>query len=340
MHVVRMLVCTLMVVAATAIPRTNADIFEAAEGGVLADVKALVDQGVDVNCRDNWGTTPLMRAALNGNLEVCTFLLSNGGRVDIKDQKGFTVLDYLRNRITDPTRMSKDDVEKALGIKLQAGQYTPPAAPEEQLVLQRILRLLEGQTHAELGRAAADPNAKAALFAAVEAGNLSQVTAVIRGGVSVDSVNEKGMTPLMVAASIGNIGACELLLDHHPELATVSKEGLGVVQYAKGVPEILWLVQTAMEDRDLADIKLLVGSGLDINRPNPRRGGRTMLMQAAADGKSRLCEFLVDHGADANAKDSSGMDAAGYARRSGLPEEEKLRLVQLLLTGKNKQRLQ
>jgi ankyrin repeat protein len=45
---------------------------------------ALLDAGADVNAPDTFGRTPLMYAALNGNLDIVTLLIDNGADIDLQ----------------------------------------------------------------------------------------------------------------------------------------------------------------------------------------------------------------------------------------------------------------
>ena len=51
----------------------------AASEGQLEAAKTLVSHGAHINIADRWGDTPLDSAALNGNHDVGTYLLDNGG---------------------------------------------------------------------------------------------------------------------------------------------------------------------------------------------------------------------------------------------------------------------
>ena len=53
---------------------------EAAAGGHLSMVRFLVDQGLDVNVRDNRGDTPKRWAELRGHTKVVAWLESKGGK--------------------------------------------------------------------------------------------------------------------------------------------------------------------------------------------------------------------------------------------------------------------
>ena len=64
----------------------------AARKGDAAKVKALVEQGVDVNAKTPQGTTALGLAADNGHLEVVQLLLRHKADVNGKDLLGFTPL--------------------------------------------------------------------------------------------------------------------------------------------------------------------------------------------------------------------------------------------------------
>jgi ankyrin repeat protein len=58
--------------------------------GVFANeeiCKALIAHGADVNARDAWGNTPLSDAASAGRLQVCQALLSAGATADVRNQE-------------------------------------------------------------------------------------------------------------------------------------------------------------------------------------------------------------------------------------------------------------
>jgi len=63
------------------------------EAETIATIEALLNAGVDINAADNRGETALFGAAREGYTEVVKFLSSHGGRLDIKNKRGFTPLD-------------------------------------------------------------------------------------------------------------------------------------------------------------------------------------------------------------------------------------------------------
>jgi ankyrin repeat protein len=69
-----------------------ANIHNAARNGNLNRVKALLNQGVPVNARDNDGYTPLHLAANYGRLNVVQELLQRGARVNPRSKGGITPL--------------------------------------------------------------------------------------------------------------------------------------------------------------------------------------------------------------------------------------------------------
>lgn len=63
--------------------------------GEVEIVKKFVSYGADVNEMTN-GKTPLMYAARANQLEITTFLIEQGAKVDVKDKYGLTALDYAK----------------------------------------------------------------------------------------------------------------------------------------------------------------------------------------------------------------------------------------------------
>ncbi|MCO5297063.1 MAG: ankyrin repeat domain-containing protein [Fimbriimonadaceae bacterium] len=73
----------------------------AANGGDLEIVKFLVNQGLDVNAKDNRGMTPLMHSVFSSGLpkdkapiEIVRLLIDLGADLDAKDAKGQTAYDW------------------------------------------------------------------------------------------------------------------------------------------------------------------------------------------------------------------------------------------------------
>lgn len=55
--------------------------------------RLLLDQGAHIDDEDNYGKTPLNKAAANSKLETVRLLLSRGARKGIKDKEGRIPLD-------------------------------------------------------------------------------------------------------------------------------------------------------------------------------------------------------------------------------------------------------
>jgi len=68
------------------------DIFEASRTGNLSRVRELIASGVDVNARNNTGTTVLMYASRHGHIEVVRELIARGADVNLRNVIGYTTL--------------------------------------------------------------------------------------------------------------------------------------------------------------------------------------------------------------------------------------------------------
>lgn len=63
----------------------NEELFAAARKGDAQRIKALLDQGVDINAKWRYDTTALLMASMRGHSEAVRLLLERGAKVDIKD---------------------------------------------------------------------------------------------------------------------------------------------------------------------------------------------------------------------------------------------------------------
>ncbi|EQC26669.1 serine/threonine protein kinase [Saprolegnia diclina VS20] len=60
--------------------------------GTVAAVRSYLNDGANIECRDDDGATPLHKAAVNGHLNVVSALLENGARLKAKTKQGWTPL--------------------------------------------------------------------------------------------------------------------------------------------------------------------------------------------------------------------------------------------------------
>jgi hypothetical protein len=73
-------------------------LLKAVKGGELVDVKRLVQEGANVNCKDVYGMTPLIWASCHGHTEVMRFFIEKGANVHANSNTGWTPLHYAINR--------------------------------------------------------------------------------------------------------------------------------------------------------------------------------------------------------------------------------------------------
>ena len=70
----------------------SVDINQAAYDGNTEAVKQHLVDGVDVNAKNKWGATPLIKAAREGHKETVELLIAKGAEVNAKDNNGWTPL--------------------------------------------------------------------------------------------------------------------------------------------------------------------------------------------------------------------------------------------------------
>lgn len=60
--------------------------------------RSLIENAANVNIRDKFGCTPLMRAGENGHKELAQLLINNGADTEIVDNYGDKAVGWARSR--------------------------------------------------------------------------------------------------------------------------------------------------------------------------------------------------------------------------------------------------
>lgn len=74
-------------------------LIEAVKNGDLEEMKQMAKIKENLDAGDAHGQTPLMCAAVSGNIEMVKVLVEAGADINVQDKKGFTVIDWLEGTL-------------------------------------------------------------------------------------------------------------------------------------------------------------------------------------------------------------------------------------------------
>lgn len=132
------------------------------------------------------------------------------------------------------------------------------------------------------------------LINASKSGQIKRVKELLAAGADINSKDEKGLTPLLIASARGNKALFELLIVEKASLSEKDVDGNTVLHY--------------LVDKKLtALMELSVKNGLNIDEPNSK--GETAFHKSIKIGKLENARFLRKLGASSDIADNSGNNA-------------------------------
>uniref|UniRef100_A0A2K6SV98 Poly [ADP-ribose] polymerase n=1 Tax=Saimiri boliviensis boliviensis TaxID=39432 RepID=A0A2K6SV98_SAIBB len=159
-------------------------------------VNLLLRNGADPNARDNWNYTPLHEAAIKGKIDVCIVLLQHGAEPTIRNTDGRTALD-----LADPSAKAVLTECKLLILFL----YSRSGNEEKMMAL---LTPLNVNCHASDGRKSTP------LHLAAGYNRVKIVQLLLQHGADVHAKDKGDLVPLHNACSYGHYEVTELLVKH------------------------------------------------------------------------------------------------------------------------------
>ena len=325
------------------------------------------------------GFTPLLYAAREGCVECVKYLAAGGAALDLEDPDRMTPLnlalfnlhfDAAAALIAAGADVDKWDLYGRSPVYMAADVSTLPMKGNGAMAVipseDSITALDVGRMLLEKG---ANPNIQ--LKRRPPYRDVPQD----RGG---DTILAQGATPLLRAARAGDAAFVELLLKHGALVDLPSKEGVTPLMAAAGVEYGTRVTRgrNRTDDGVLKTMQLLVAAGADVNArsvtdarrraidgaasaqdqyvvstqrgirgsqmPSPAASPHeTALHGAAQHGFNSFVTFLVEHGADLQAKDANGRTALDMARGTGVAGRgqaeafpETAKLIEKLLADK------
>ena len=306
-------IATLLVAAAVLLPMAKAEksggqsesaypLHKAATEGDIEQIESLISKGVDVNVKNEDGSTPLHTAAYFGQKEAAQILITKGANVGAKNASGQTPL----------------HIAAAFGGK---------RVPELLLANGAQINARDNSGDTPLHVAAGLRHDRSALL-----------QLLLEKGADINARNDKGQTPLHSAA-IGRRNtrpAAAFLLANGAKINAKDSRGCTALYLAAGrstkeeVIELLLAKGATINERTDEEmtalhhaalngqrevVQLLLNQGADIDITDSR--GRTALHHAAEADRSGIAELLISKGANVNAKSEDGETPLDMAARRG-----------------------
>ncbi|KAI9855731.1 MAG: hypothetical protein M1824_005891 [Vezdaea acicularis] len=267
----------------------------AAWDGHEAVVQLLVEKGADLDVKDEDGRTALHRAASRGHEAVEQLLVEKGADVEVKDKDGRTALHQAAwNRHEAVVQLL---VEKGADVDVK-DKYGQTALHQAALNGHEAVVQLLVEKGADLD--VKEKYGQTALHWAAWNRHEAVVQLLVEKGADVDVKDKYGETALHQAALNRHEAVEQLLVEKGADVDVKDEYGRTALHWAA------WRGQEAV-------VQLLVEKGADVKDG----GGRTALHWAASRGHEAVVQLLVEKGADLNVKDEDGRTALHRAASRG-----------------------
>ena len=184
----------------------------AASNNNLELVEILIEKGADINQTNNYGSTCLHEAARKGKVDIVELLINHGADINIEDKDGYTPLllallessFFVKERFLHPLIYQYLDsiqetrilcinllIKKGAEVNIEIHDVTPFC--------------YIGKYHDDLG--------SSALHHAVIMADIPLIELLIEKGADLNTLNNKGQTPLIKAVESNNTNIVNLLLE-------------------------------------------------------------------------------------------------------------------------------
>lgn len=269
----------------------------AAWSGQLAAVQLLLQTGAEVDRRDSEQRTALMAAAFMGHRDVVSVIIQYGADVNAVDKSGAT----------------------ALHLNLSNGSKQDEHSETTRL-------LLEHDADCKIE----DGNGRVALHLAAYHGDPC-LSFIFEKNPIVDITDNMGQTPLMLAASQGQINAVQfLIVDAHADVDSIDNNGRTALQWAaiNGHSKVVEYLCGVGSDEGHKDNDGAVALHYAVTHDNVElvkpltnkhtveakdRYGQHPMMIAAANGNLKVLEYLMEVSDIVNQSDHEGRTALSLA---------------------------
>ncbi|EKJ76554.1 hypothetical protein FPSE_03314 [Fusarium pseudograminearum CS3096] len=266
--------------------------------GKLETFKLLLDLGVNIHTKDEYGDRTLHLVCRRGHTQIIKALIDAGADIEELNTLGFTPLavSCFYGHLDAANALIAAGSQLSSIIKPHGGMLLGKAV---EMDYTKIVNLL-----IDNGVDIADRNEDGcqALDIAASHGRTKLVKQFIRLGAPVSGANKIGRTCLHQACLRGNLETVRLLLDAGSDLSSIDNRGFTCLHLASF-------------SESIEIVKDLVARGLSISKKSFK--GSTALHCAVSEGSVEIVKYLLDEGALLEEVTNDGHDTMDIAVSRG-----------------------
>ncbi|KZL84696.1 ankyrin repeat protein [Colletotrichum incanum] len=261
--------------------------------GQVESVECLLGLGTTLT-QNETKETPLHLAAYRGNIAVIAMLLAHGADINATNSSGWSPLDIASKQ--GDLDVIKFLLEKGASVSVDTTYNSSPAV---------MAMLIEYGVDID----AVNSSGKRPLEIALERGDLGRVKTLLQKGASIDAADTYGRTPIEIAARKHDLASADLLLEKGAVCT------LGLSEFPP--------LNEVVSDGCFKLMKYLIDNGADVNlRTNAKtplhyETERHVNRRADLSGLGAVVSFLIEKGADIEAKDEDGRTPLAVACKFG-----------------------
>ncbi|XP_061940332.1 kinase D-interacting substrate of 220 kDa isoform X3 [Apis cerana] len=280
----------------------------AATKGKIHFVRELINHGADVNAEDGDNWTALLCAAKEGHTDVCLELLEHGADLEHRDMGGWTALMWATYKGKSPTVTML--LTRGADVNAHGNFHISSLLWAAGRGYPDIVKdLIAHGAKVNVG----DKYGTTALVWASRKGHVEIVDTLLKSGANVDTAGMYSWTALLVATLGNHVDVVLLLLEHKPNVNALDKDGCTALAIAcrEGHHEIA---------------NALLNAGAYVNIQD--RAGDTNLIHAVKGGHRGVVESLLKKYAD--------VDIAGKDKKTATyiaVEKGNIQILKLLLNA-------
>jgi ankyrin repeat protein len=211
------------IVTKSSVSDQNRVLHMATAHGKQAYVVFMLNMGVNVDGKDEFGRTALFTATVTGNISLMSKFIDYGANMLIKDKKGMTPLHWAIMKEQLPAvdfLWDKGGIVDS-GLLLQFATERKKYA-ELEMMLKKGINNNNMMTSIFVDDK--DENGRTSLFTAALMGNVEAITLLLHYGADVAARDKDKMTSLHWAASQTNLEAVEILFNNNADIEAKDKE--------------------------------------------------------------------------------------------------------------------